>query len=83
MDSYIIAASISLISFFLYRIGKQIYDTYQHIDEANLRDFWRQKLTKDDPEHRRIITHLGHCEQCRDLFDQIRKGKPLEDHLVD
>ncbi len=77
----IISAVLLLFGFLLWRIGRQIIRTSQHIDEDTLRDFWRNRL-KDD-EKSRVITHLGHCEQCRDLFDRIRRGKPLEDHLVE
>lgn len=72
---------VLLMGFLLWRIGRQIIQTYQHLDEETLRDFWRNRLK--DEEKRRVITHLGHCEQCRELFDRIRNGKPLEDHLVE
>jgi len=83
MADYIVAGFITLMAFLSFRIGKQILSTYQHVDEDTLRDFWNGRLEKGSTEHRRVITHLGHCEKCRDLFDQIRKGKPLEDHLID
>lgn len=77
----LITALIFLFGFLFWRIGKQIIRTYQHIDEDTMRAFWRNRLK--DNEKRRVVTHLGHCEECRELFDRVRKGKPLEDHLVD
>lgn len=77
----LITALILLFGFLFWRIGKQIIRTYQHIDEDTMRAFWRNRLK--DNEKRRVVTHLGHCEECRELFDRVRKGKPLEDHLVD
>jgi len=83
MVTYIVAACITLMAFLFFRIGRQILSTYQHIDEETMRDFWTGKLKKNEREQRRVITHLGHCEKCRDLFDRVRDGKPLEDHLVE
>lgn len=83
MVTYIVAICLTLMAFLVFRMGRQILATYQHVDEETLREFWTGKLKKSDPEHRRVITHLGHCEKCRDLFDRIRDGKPLEDHLIE
>lgn len=74
---------VLLLGYLLWRIGKQIMRTYQHVDEDTLRDFWKGKLKRNEEDQRRVITHLGYCEECRELFDKIRTGKPLEDHLVE
>lgn len=68
---------------FLFRISKQIYRTYSCIDEKTIYDFWYGRLDKGSQKHRSVISHLGHCEKCRTALDEIRKGKPLEDHLID
>ncbi len=82
MITYILAATAAMMAFLVWRIGQQIIQTYQHIDEDTMRNFWRGRLPHGTNEYRRVITHLGHCEQCQALFEQIRQGKPLEDHLI-
>lgn len=67
-----------------FRIGRQIYRTYRCVDEATIRAFWSGRLKKNDPDtYREVVTHLGHCDKCQALLEEIRKGKPLEDHLID
>lgn len=73
-----------LTAFVLYRIGKQIYLTYRHVDEDTIRAFWNGRLKNSDPDaYRQVVTHLGHCDKCQALLEAIRKGKPIEDHLVE
>lgn len=71
-------------TFVLWRIGKQIYLTYRCVGEDKLRAFWSGRLKKNHPEaYRQVVTHLGHCEKCQALLEEIRRGKPIEDHLVE
>jgi hypothetical protein len=81
--TYLFAALAALLFLIVLRIGKEIFLSYQCPDEQSLKDFWNGRLRKGDSEYRRVVTHLGVCEKCRDKLDQIQKGKPLEDHLVD
>jgi len=70
--------------FGIFRIGRQIYLTYRCVDESTIRAFWNGRLKKNDPEaYSQIVTHLGHCDKCQALLEEIRNGKPIEDHLVD
>ncbi len=75
---------ILITAYGLFRIGKQIYNTYRCVDESIIRAFWSGRLKNNNPEaYRQVVTHLGHCDKCQALLDEIRKGKPIEDHLVE
>ncbi len=73
------------VAFVVWRIARHITATYQHVDEDLLRDFWTNKLKYEDPkEHQRVIDHLGQCEACRRLLDDIRDEKlVVEQKLID
>ncbi len=81
--TYLFAGLAALMAFTVLRIGKQIWHTYQCPEEGALHDFWYGRMDKKSQRYRNLITHLGHCEQCREELHRIQKGKPLEDHLVD
>ncbi|MCO6492188.1 MAG: hypothetical protein J5I98_27470 [Phaeodactylibacter sp.] len=81
--AYLFAGLASLLAVTIFRIGKQIWATYQCPGTAALYDFWFDRMDKASREYRNVITHLGHCEQCQEELRHIRKGKPLEDHLVE
>lgn len=70
--------------YLVFKIVGQIWRTYQHVDEQTLHDFWLKKLKRNHPsEHQRVISHLGVCQRCRDLFDRVSsEGRPIEDHLI-
>ena len=82
MNSAVIGLSVLLV-FLVFRISRQIYQTYRCLDEGTLRDFWFGRLNNRAEEKRRVISHLGHCEQCREKLYRIQKGISIEDHLVD
>ena len=69
--------------YLFWRIGKQILATYRCLEEWEIRDFLTGRSKKNEDQHRRVITHLGHCEKCQDKLHRIQKGLPIEDHLVD
>lgn len=77
------AGLILILAFLVLRIGRIIYRTYRCPDPGLLRDFWYDRLENRPEVRRRIVSHLGHCEQCRDRLHRIQKGLPLEEHLVD
>lgn len=81
--SYLFIALIISFLIIFFRMGKQIYFNYQCLSEKQLRNFYYGKLKKDEVQQRQVVTHLGQCEKCQKLLEQIQKGKPLEDHLVD
>lgn len=80
MDRYQIALIVGLaLAYLLYRIGKNIWATYRHADEAELRDYWNGRLERNDPPaYRRLRDHLVGCETCRDLLDEVRKTERRE-----
>ena len=65
------------------RIFRMIYQTYRCPEEQLLRDFWYGRLENRPEVRRRVVSHLGHCEECRDRLHRIQKGLPLEEHLVE
>lgn len=81
--NYIFLALIGMFLIIFWRIGKQIIDTYRHLEEWELRAFISGRSKKNDRQHRRVISHLGHCEECQEKLHRLQKGLPLEDHLVD
>lgn len=41
-----------------------------------MRDFWIQRLKSESPEeHQRVVDHLGICNSCRQLLDDIKNEK--------
>lgn len=81
--SYLFIGLAISFGILFFRIGRQLFSTYRCIDRSTLRDFHYGKLQKHSNDHRRVITHLGHCEKCREMLHQISRGRPLEDHLVE
>lgn len=81
--TYLFAGLAALLAFVALRIGKQIWYTYQCPGDPALYDFWYGRMDKKSQAHRNVVTHLGHCERCRETLYRIQKGQPLEDHLVD
>lgn len=82
MKYIIIALSLGL-AFLIYRIAKDIYQTYQCVDERTLRDFMYGRLSRGSDKYRQVVNHLGKCEECQEKLREIQRGKRLEDHLVD
>ena len=76
------ALAIAFLMIF-WRIGKQIMATYRCLDERELRDFISGRSRKREAQHRRIISHLGHCEKCQKKLHRLQNGLPTEDHLVE
>ncbi|MEL6356598.1 MAG: hypothetical protein AAFQ37_06640 [Bacteroidota bacterium] len=69
------------------RIGIQIVKSWRHVDEKTLIDFWNGRLQKNDErEYRRVVTHLGNCQRCRDRLDDITQNNKtrhnIDDHLI-
>lgn len=77
MDTITIGLLVG-VAYVGYKIYDQIRGTYQHIDHETMELFWLNRLKRDDPkEHERVVAHLGICEKCRDLLDQVsREGRP-------
>lgn len=84
MDSnYLFWGLAFLFLILFWRIGKQILATYRCLEEWEIRAFLSGRSKNKEEQHRRVITHLGHCEKCQKKFHRIQNGLPLEDHLVD
>jgi hypothetical protein len=72
----VLPALITSLAFTIWRISRRIWSTYQHVDEDTMRDFWIQRLKSESPEeHQRVIDHLGVCNSCRQLLDDIKNEK--------
>ena len=82
-SNYLFWALALSFAYLFWRIGKQIFSTYRCLEEWEIRDFISGRSKKNEQKHRRVITHLGHCEKCQEKLHRIQKGLPLEDHLVD
>ncbi len=66
------------VAYLGYRIYRQIGSTYRHVDYETMELFWLNRLKRDHPqEHERVVAHLGVCEKCRELLDEVsREGRP-------
>jgi hypothetical protein len=80
--TYVFAALAASFAFIFWKIGKRIAATYRCVSDATLRDYFYGRLKKTPEAQSQVITHLGHCEKCRDRLHLLQRGKPLEDHLV-
>ena len=74
---FLLAGSIAAVIGILWRIlGNQ-----KHLDETKIRRFLFNQMSDD--ERRKVISHLGICEDCQELLTNFDKPRPIEDHLVD
>ena len=80
MDKYQIALIVALgLAYLVYRIARNILDTYRHAEEEELRDYWSGRLEKQDPAaYRRLRDHLVGCAACREQLDEVRKTERRE-----
>lgn len=72
-----------IAAYIVYRAVRQVLRVYECPSDEMLTAFWRGKLRPGSEPHRQLITHLGTCEKCQDRLHTLRKGLPLEDHLID
>lgn len=71
------AISIATVIGILWRIlGNQ-----KHLDDKKIRRFLSNQMKEE--ERRKVISHLGICEDCQELLTNFDKPRPIEDHLVD
>ncbi len=82
MSSVLLVLSL-LMAFLAIRIIIQIAHQYRCPDDDELRDLFYGRLKSNSDKRRTIVSHLGHCQKCRDRLDDIRLGKDLEDHIVE
>ncbi len=76
MITKILSVLIVGLGFVIWRIARRIAASYEHVDPETMRDFWTQRLKADDPKaHQRVIDHLGLCDDCRQLLDEVREEK--------
>jgi len=69
------------------RIARQIIASWRCVEEDVLIDFWNGRLqSKDEKEYRRVVSHLGNCQACRDRLDEITQNNKtrykVDDHLI-
>lgn len=83
MMTYLLLAMALGLAFTVFKIGKDIYRSYQCVEERTLRDFLYGRLRRDGEAYRHVVSHLGQCEECQEKLREIQRGKRLEDHLVD
>lgn len=72
-----------LAIYIVWQAARQVHRVYQCPSDEVLLAFWRGKLRPGSEPHRHLITHLGTCEGCRERLHALRKGTPIEDHLID
>ena len=81
--TYLILIIALAFSYMIFKIGRDIYRSYQCVDETTLRDFLYGRLPGNSDTYRHVVNHLGQCEECQESLREIQRGKRLEDHLVD
>ncbi|MEM7571620.1 MAG: hypothetical protein AAF433_01915 [Bacteroidota bacterium] len=64
---------IVMIAYFLYRIGKGIWESYYlHAEDEDLKAFWNGTLEAEDKKaHQRLRDHLGSCDSCNERLQEI------------
>lgn len=72
--------SIFLIvaSFAVIKIIIQIINERKCLDDSSIRLFMLNRLS--EKERKRVISHLGICENCRDKFHDFEFGKSSNNH---
>lgn len=81
--TYIILAVALALGYQIYRIGRDIYKSYQCLEEHTLKNFMYGRIRRDSEQYRHVVSHLAQCEECQEKLREIQRGKRLEDHLVD
>ncbi len=87
MKLYVLSLAAAVLLFVIYWIGRQILATYRHVEEAVLLDFWNGRLQKNDENtYRRVVTHLGSCDKCRQRLEEITQQNKtrygIDDQLI-
>jgi hypothetical protein len=82
MTHFILAIAL-LLAYLVFRIGRDLFRSYQCLDEQVLREFLYRRLPRDSAEYRHVIQHLSRCETCQERLRDVQRGKRLEDHLID
>ncbi len=80
---YIFLSLALLMVYMIYRIARDIFRSYQCVDDRILRDFLYGRLDKGSERYKNVVRHLGQCEKCQDALRDLQRGKQLEDHLVE
>ena len=83
--TYLILAVAVALAYQIFRIGRDVYRSYQCVDESTLRSFQYGRLDENGSTYRHVVNHLSQCEECQETLREIQrgKGKRLEDHLVE
>ena len=80
---YIFMILALVMLYMVVRIARDIFRSYQCVDERTLRQFLYGRLSRDSERYRNVVAHLGQCHRCQELLRELQRGKRLEDHLVD
>lgn len=81
---YLVYAAVAfLLARQVYRLARDVFYSYQCLDESVLRDFQYRRLKKDHEAYRHVVSHLDRCETCQEKLRDIQRGKQIEDHLID
>lgn len=82
--TFILSFLILVATYTIWRIIRHILFTYRCIDEEVLHEFEEGTLRRENPRmYRKVIAHVNHCEKCQEQLEEIRNGKPIEDHLIE
>lgn len=81
--TYLIIGLLIGMAYLLFYIGRNIYKSYQCVEEHTLKDFLYGRLRRGSEDYQHVVNHLGQCETCQEKLREIQRGKRLEDHLVD
>ena len=80
---YVSIAAACVLATIIFRMGRQLIAGTRCIEEETLIEFWNGRLRKKSEEnYRRVVNHLGSCEQCRDRLDDITQNNKAR-HNVD
>lgn len=80
---YVSAIAAAILAVIVFRIGRQLLASMRHVDPDTLIEFWNGRLRKrSEEEYRRVVNHLGTCQDCRDRLDDITQNNKAR-HNVD
>lgn len=80
---YVSIAAACILATIVFRIARQILANMRHVDQETLVEFWNGRLRKNsESSYRRVVNHLGTCQECRDRLDDITQNNKAR-HNVD
>lgn len=62
---------IILVAYGVFRISREIIGNRTHLTDEEIREYKNRRRSLSESSQRRITSHIGTCEECRERFTGI------------